>query len=139
MRNLIGTIAGISLTTIALLAPLAFAADPDVPERLRTARIEKEIFHQQAHATLTESPYYAEIRDVNEDALRTEQELLAALRTTTDEEELSRLVNRLERLEVERELKVLSEIRLGSPAYSTPIAANGVLYVASQKYLWAVK
>lgn len=35
-------------------------------------------------------------------------------------------------------LKVLSEIRLGSPAYSTPVAANGVLYVASQKYLWAV-
>lgn len=38
-----------------------------------------------------------------------------------------------------RQLKVLSEIRLGSPAYSTPIAANGVLFVASQKYLWAVK
>jgi outer membrane protein assembly factor BamB len=37
------------------------------------------------------------------------------------------------------ELKVLSEIRLGSPAYSTPIAANGVLFVASQKYLWAVE
>lgn len=37
------------------------------------------------------------------------------------------------------EPKVLSQIRLGSPAYSTPIAANGVLYVASQKYLWAVK
>lgn len=36
------------------------------------------------------------------------------------------------------ELKVLSEIRLGSPAYSTPVAANGVLFVASQKYLWAV-
>ncbi len=34
--------------------------------------------------------------------------------------------------------KVLSQIRLGSPVYSTPIAANGVLYVASQKYLWAV-
>ena len=34
--------------------------------------------------------------------------------------------------------KVLSEIRLGSPVYCTPIAANGVLYVASQRYLWAV-
>ena len=38
-----------------------------------------------------------------------------------------------------KEAKVLSEIRLGSPVYSTPIAANGVLYVASQRYLWAVQ
>lgn len=37
-----------------------------------------------------------------------------------------------------KDLKVLSDIRLGSPAYSTPITANGVLYVASQRYLWAV-
>jgi outer membrane protein assembly factor BamB len=38
-----------------------------------------------------------------------------------------------------KELKVLSELHLGSPVYSTPIAANGVLYVASQQYLWAVQ
>jgi len=37
-----------------------------------------------------------------------------------------------------REPKVLSELSLGSPAYSTPITANGVVYVASQRYLWAV-
>ena len=36
------------------------------------------------------------------------------------------------------EAKVLGKIRLGSPIYSTPIAANGVLYVASQRELWAV-
>jgi len=36
------------------------------------------------------------------------------------------------------EPKLLSTIRLGSPAYSTPVAANGVLYVTSQRYLWAV-
>jgi outer membrane protein assembly factor BamB len=35
--------------------------------------------------------------------------------------------------------KVLSRVRLGSPVYSTPVAANGVLYVASQQYLWAVR
>jgi hypothetical protein len=38
-----------------------------------------------------------------------------------------------------KEPKVLSEVRLGSPAYSTPITANGVVYVASQRYLWAVE
>jgi outer membrane protein assembly factor BamB len=37
-----------------------------------------------------------------------------------------------------KERKLISEIRLGSPMYTTPIAANGVLYVASQHYLWAV-
>ncbi|MBN2474020.1 MAG: PQQ-binding-like beta-propeller repeat protein [Pirellulales bacterium] len=35
--------------------------------------------------------------------------------------------------------RLLSRTRLGSPAYSTPIAANGVLYVSSQRYLWAVR
>jgi outer membrane protein assembly factor BamB len=38
-----------------------------------------------------------------------------------------------------KEPKVLSELHLGSPVYSTPIVANGVLYVASQQYLWAVQ
>lgn len=38
-----------------------------------------------------------------------------------------------------REPKLLSEIKLGNPMYTTPVAANGVLYVASQHYLWAVQ
>jgi len=38
-----------------------------------------------------------------------------------------------------REAKLLSEIKLGNPMYATPIVANGVLYVASQHYLWAVQ
>jgi len=37
------------------------------------------------------------------------------------------------------EAKVLSKLRLGAPIYSTPIAANGVLYVASQRELWAIR
>ncbi|NLF71303.1 MAG: PQQ-binding-like beta-propeller repeat protein [Candidatus Anammoximicrobium sp.] len=35
--------------------------------------------------------------------------------------------------------RLLSEIKLGNPMYTTPVAANGVLYVASQHYLWAVQ
>lgn len=37
-----------------------------------------------------------------------------------------------------KERKVLSEVHLGSPVYSTPIAANGAVYAASQQYLWRV-
>lgn len=35
--------------------------------------------------------------------------------------------------------QLLSRIPLGAPLYSTPILANGTLYVASQRYLWAVQ
>jgi outer membrane protein assembly factor BamB len=38
-----------------------------------------------------------------------------------------------------KEPKLLSKIYLGSGVYSTPIAANGVVYAASQHYLWAVQ
>jgi hypothetical protein len=37
------------------------------------------------------------------------------------------------------ELKLLSQISLGAPSWSTPVVANGTLYVASKKYLWAAK
>jgi len=38
-----------------------------------------------------------------------------------------------------RELKLLSTLRMSAPVCSTPIAANGVLYVASNRYLWAAQ
>jgi len=38
-----------------------------------------------------------------------------------------------------REMKLISEIPLGSSAYATPVAANGTLFVCSQSYLWAVQ
>ncbi|HBO42616.1 MAG TPA: pyrrolo-quinoline quinone [Planctomycetaceae bacterium] len=33
---------------------------------------------------------------------------------------------------------VLSQTRLSTPAYSTPVAANGTLFIMSKKFLWAV-
>jgi outer membrane protein assembly factor BamB len=38
-----------------------------------------------------------------------------------------------------RQAILLDKVPLGAPAYSTPIAAHGVLYVTSQSYLWAVR
>ncbi|MBN2506245.1 MAG: PQQ-binding-like beta-propeller repeat protein [Verrucomicrobia bacterium] len=38
-----------------------------------------------------------------------------------------------------RDLKVLSEVNLDAPVYSTPVAANGVLYVGSQTHLFAFR
>jgi hypothetical protein len=42
-------------------------------------------------------------------------------------------------LAASKELKVLSEIPLGSTAYATPVAVDGTLFVCSQSYLWAVQ
>ena len=36
-----------------------------------------------------------------------------------------------------KEKKVLSETNLGAPIYSTPVVANGVLYIASNSHLFA--
>ena len=36
-----------------------------------------------------------------------------------------------------KEKKVLSEVNLGAPVYSTPVVANGVLYIASNSHLFA--
>jgi outer membrane protein assembly factor BamB len=36
-----------------------------------------------------------------------------------------------------KEKRLLSETNLGSPVYSTPVVANGVVYVASNTHLYA--
>ena len=38
-----------------------------------------------------------------------------------------------------KEKKLLSKARLISAIYCTPVVANGVLYVASQKHLYAIE
>jgi len=41
-------------------------------------------------------------------------------------------------LAADRKLKVISETNLGAPVYSTPIIANGTMYVGSQTHLFAI-
>ena len=38
-----------------------------------------------------------------------------------------------------RQKRVLSQIQLGSPIWTTPTAAGRTIYVASQRYLWAIE
>jgi outer membrane protein assembly factor BamB len=38
-----------------------------------------------------------------------------------------------------REARLLQTVRMPAPVYSTPIAANGALYVACNRYLWAAE
>ena len=104
MRTLIALTAGIILlmASTATLAKDRVARQPD-----QTPRIEQTIFIERGHATLTRSPYFLEIQKVNDQAQKTELTLLAKLQLTTDDEEFSRIVRRLERLDVERELSVL--------------------------------
>jgi outer membrane protein assembly factor BamB len=37
-----------------------------------------------------------------------------------------------------KEKKVLSETNLGSPVYSTPVVANGTIYISSNTHLYAI-
>jgi hypothetical protein len=41
-------------------------------------------------------------------------------------------------LQAGKELKVISEIPMDSAVYSTPVAANGVLYIMSRHELFAI-
>jgi outer membrane protein assembly factor BamB len=44
---------------------------------------------------------------------------------------------RLTVAEAKREKRILGEVRFNGPIYATPVAANGVLYIASQRTLYA--
>ena len=92
---------------LLLASATALAKDRSVPNRDQTRKIDQVIFSQKSHAMLIGSPYYRDIRKVNDQADETERRLLAELQFSTEEEDFSRIVCRLERLAVERELGVL--------------------------------
>ena len=104
MRILTTLTLGIILLTAATMATAKDRAEPQ-PNASRS--IQQAIFMQQAHVTLTRSPYYLEIQEVNDQVDETEKLLLSRLQTATDDAEVSRLIQNLERLEVDRELGVL--------------------------------
>ena len=104
MKTLIALTAAIILLTAATAT---LAKDRNDPNRDQTRQIEQVIFREKSNATLAGSTYYRDIQLVIEQSNQTEQSLLAALQTANDELEVTRLVNRLERLEVDRELGVL--------------------------------
>ncbi len=37
-----------------------------------------------------------------------------------------------------KQLEVIDRLRLGDPVFTTPVAANGVLYVATNRHLYAI-
>jgi outer membrane protein assembly factor BamB len=41
-------------------------------------------------------------------------------------------------LEASKEKKLLHEVYFGSPIYSTPVAANGAVYVGTQSHLYSI-
>jgi len=104
MRTLIALTAGIILL---MAATASLAKDRNSPVGEQTRRIEQTIFTEKSHATLAGSPYYREIQLVNDQTDEIERMLLGKLQVSSDEEEVARIVNRLERLEVDRELGVL--------------------------------
>ena len=42
-------------------------------------------------------------------------------------------------LQAGKELKVIAEINMGSSVHSTPVAAGGILYIASRTHLFAIQ
>ena len=102
------TLITLTIGMILLMASTeALAKNRPSTQRDHNWEIQQTIFMEKGHATLARSTYFLDIQKVNDQAEETEQALLAELQTITTEEDFSRIVNRLERLEVERELSVL--------------------------------
>ncbi len=107
-----------TLLTLMVVGILILAAGTAMAENFRqetdqmaTYQTQNPLLEGQGHATLTLSPMFLEIHAINEATVKTEQDLLTRLAASQDELEVQRLVHRLERLDTERQLRVL-KVRL---------------------------
>ena len=102
------------LTTVALISILVLAVSTvgaaDLPQQSSSAasfQDKSRLMSSPGVTTLKLSPMYLEIQQVLDQAGETEQLLLAELAASTEDAEVERIINRIERLEVDRTLIIL--------------------------------
>lgn len=102
------------LTPLVVVCMVLLATVPAAAENFREDGLptfvpepENSLLDRPGRAILQLSPMYLEIFRINEAIVATEAQLLADLAVATDEGEVERLVGRLERLDVDRQLAVL--------------------------------
>ena len=98
----------VSVTVLALSASVAGAADLP-PQAGNTASYQDNlrITGSPGITTLQLSPMYVEIQQVLDQAGETEQVLLKELAAAEKDEDVQRIIYRIERLEVDRSLAIL--------------------------------
>jgi hypothetical protein len=98
----------VSVTVLALSASVAGAADL-TPQAGNTASYQDNlrVTGSPGITTLQLSPMYVEIQQVLDQAGETEQVLLKELAAAEKDEDVQRIIYRIERLEVDRSLAIL--------------------------------
>jgi hypothetical protein len=102
------------LLTLAMGSIFLLAASAAIGEDFRDPQHQTTILRENllntghaGHAALQLSPIYVEIQLVLDTARETESQLLAELAGATEEEEVDRIVRRIQRLETDRDLAIL--------------------------------
>ena len=99
----------IALATVLVLAASAAGA-ADFPQQSSSARSFQDnplVMGNRGITVLQLSPMYVEIQQVLDQAGETEQLLLKELATATEDEDVKRIIHRIESLEVNRTLAIL--------------------------------
>lgn len=98
-----------ALVTVILLAASAAGAAHLLEQSGNTASFQdnSRLLGSSGVTALKLSPMYVEIQQVLDQASETEQLLLKELAAATEDEQASRIIRRIERLEVDRTLAIL--------------------------------